>query len=273
MSVFSDVEKFYRRYAGEKRIIGFSLLRRPIFAVKAGKGRTFGIVQAGIHAREWITAYLVMEQVKLGVDVGSVWFVPLVNPDGALLATCGLDSVPDGWRKKFLLAANGQNDFSQWKANADAVDLNVNFDALWGAGLYNIRFPASANYIGTRPFSESETRALRDLTLRERPEFSLSYHTQGEEIYWHFHQPHNRCIRDKRRAIFLSQLTGYSLREAYGSVGGYKDWCIQAIRCSAFTIEAGKGTHPLNKGCLHSIMCDNIDSVRELNRAIFYKKL
>lgn len=267
------MEDFYRRYVGEKRIIGLSALRRPIFAVKAGKGRTLGIVQGGIHAREWITAYLVAAQAKAGVDVGAVWYVPLVNPDGALLSSCGIDTVSERARRKFLLAANGQSDFSLWKANAEGVDLNVNFPALWGTGLYNIRFPAAANYIGDYPFSESETRALRDLTLRERPEFTISYHTQGEEIYWHFHQPHFRWLRDKRRAAFLSSLTGYPLKETYGSAGGYKDWCIRRLRCSAFTVEVGKGEHPLNKTHLRSIMSDNIESVNALTRAIFYGEI
>lgn len=269
MSVFSDVEKFYRRYTGEKEIIGFSSLHRPIFAVKAGKGRTVGIVQGGMHGREWVTAYLVMAQAKLGVDVGGVWYVPLVNPDGALLSECGLDAVTDGDRKRFLLAANGQKDFSLWKANGEGVDLNVNFDADWGTGLYNLRFPSSANYIGESPFSAAESRALRDLTLRELPSFTVSYHTQGEEIYWRFYQPYFRLVRDKRRAAFLSAQTGYPLKETPGSAGGYKDWCVRHLHCSAFTIEVGKGEHPLNKTHLHSIMSDNIDSVKALNRAIF----
>lgn len=265
MSVFSELEKFYVRYGGRKEIIGFSLLHRPIFAFRCGHGYPVGIVQAGIHAREWIAACLVMEQIRLGVSRGTVWFLPLVNPDGALLSACGTDSVKEERRRKYLLSANGGSDFSLWKANAAAVDLNVNFDARWGEGLYNIRFPAAANYIGPAPFSEPETCALRDFTLSVRPQYTISYHTLGGEIYWHFHQPFLRSARDKRLARVLSDLTGYPLKEAPGSVGGYKDWCVEKLRIPAFTVEVGDGVHPLGWEALDDILRHNLCAVREFS--------
>lgn len=259
------MEKFYQRYGGHKEIVGFSVLHRPIFAFRCGHGYPVGIVQAGIHARERITAYLVLEQIRLGVCRGSVWFLPLVNPDGALLCECGIDAVKEEGRRKLLLGANGSKDFSLWKANAAAVDLNVNFDARWGEGLYNVRFPAPANYIGRRPFSEPETRALRDLTLRLRPQYTISYHALGGEIYWHFRQPFVRCVRDKRLASLLSGLTGYPLKEAAGSVGGYKDWCVEKLRIPAFTVETGEGSHPIGMAALDGILRHNLSSVREFS--------
>ncbi len=259
------MEKFYAGYGGCKKIIGKSLLGRPIFAFFCGHGYPVGIVQAGIHAREWITAYLVMEQIRLGLCRGGVWFVPLSNPDGALLSSCGIESVPGEWRRRLLISANGDGDFSLWKANAGAVDLNVNFDARWGEGLYNVKFPSSANYIGSAPFSEPESRALRDFTLRVCPQYTVSYHTMGGEIYWRFYQPFLRCLRDKRLACLLSSLTGYPLKEAPGSVGGYKDWCIENRKIPAFTVEVGEGEHPLGFGALDGILQHNLCSVREFS--------
>ena len=52
-----------------------------------------------------------------------------------------------------------------YKANANGVDLNVNFDAKWGSGESNLTTINDENYIGKHPFSESETKALRDFTL------------------------------------------------------------------------------------------------------------
>ncbi|MBQ9081081.1 MAG: hypothetical protein IJY26_00395 [Clostridia bacterium] len=265
MSVFSDVEKFYKAYKGNKKIIGKSILGRPIFALQSGKGCPVGIVQGAIHAREWITAYLILEQIRLGVALGSVWFIPLSNPDGAMLSTCGIGIVKGEWRRRLLLSANGGGNFSLWKANANAVDLNVNFDARWGTGLYNVKFPDSANYIGTNPFSEPESKALRDFTLQVCPQYTVSYHTMGEEIYWQFHQPFLRCLRDKRLACILSSLTGYPLKTAEGSVGGYKDWCIEKLKIPAFTIEVGQGKHPLDKKNLEDILERNLCTVREFS--------
>lgn len=265
MNVFSDVEKFYKEYKGCKKIIGKSVLNRPVYAMRAGNGFPVGIVQGAIHAREWITAYLVLEQLKLGLCCGSVWFIPLTNPDGALLSACGIESAEGEWRRKLLISANGDCNFKLWKANADAVDLNVNFDACWGKGLYNVKFPASANYIGPKPFSEPETRALRDFTLQVCPQYTISYHTMGEEIYWQFYQPLLRCARDKRLACLLSSLTGYPLKTAEGSVGGYKDWCICELKIPAFTVEVGNGKHPLGKESLDDILKHNLCSVREFS--------
>ena len=75
----------------------------------------------------------------------------------------------------------------------------------------------------------------------------MSYHTKGEEIYWHYHQPLCRVARDKALAEVLSNATGYPLKRVTGSVGGYKAWCIQALKIPAFTVETGKDefSHPL----------------------------
>ena len=74
-----------------------------------------------------------------------------------------LRSVPDKKLQDFLLDVNGGNtDFSLWKANARAVDLNVNYNAKWGEGRQNVTYPAPSDYIGEFPVSEPENIALRD---------------------------------------------------------------------------------------------------------------
>ena len=66
----------------------------------------------------------------------------MTNPDGVALALGGLSSVKEPSRADFLRGLNGGEDFSLWKANANGVDLNVNFDARWGAGIKNVFSPA-----------------------------------------------------------------------------------------------------------------------------------
>jgi g-D-glutamyl-meso-diaminopimelate peptidase len=206
-----------------------------------------------------------LEQIKRGLICGGVWFIPLLNPDGALLVTQGIDSVEGRWRKEMLLRINGGYDFSLWKANAEAVDLNVNFDARWGTGKCNLTRPAGENYIGTKPFSARETRTLKHFTYRVCPDFTVSYHTKGEEIYWRYFQSGERLCRDFRIAAALAFETGYPLKEAKGSAGGYKDWCVQTLKIPAVTVEVGKDCflHPLGRaefGGTFSGACDRKDS-------------
>ena len=54
-------------------------------------------------------------------------------------------------------------------------------------------------------------------------------------------------MRDFRIGLALSKSMGYPLRLSQGSVGGYKDWCIQQMHIPAYTVEVGSdtATHPL----------------------------
>ncbi len=245
--------------------IGKSAFGREIWCVRAGSGNPKILVQCSIHAREHITAHLGMMLAKKLLrerQPGTVFFVPVANPDGVLLALEGLSSVPAPARD-FLRTVNGSEDFSLWKANGRAVDLNVNFDAEWGKGVNNIFRPGSANYIGTEPESESETRALVNLTLAVRPHFTLSFHSKGEVIFWRFGQPRRRLARDRQISSAISEVTGYPLSNAPGSVGGFKDFCIQRLGIPSLTIEVGSDrlSHPIGVESLPEIWSKNSEVV------------
>ncbi len=261
MDAVEKVFRFYESYRGEKQIIGRSVCGNPIVALFVGSGEPRILVQCSVHAREWVTALLALEQIARGMPFGRAAFVPLSNPDGAALSLRGenfLRSIP-ACRAEFLRRVNRSGDFSQWKANANAVDCNVNFDAEWGTGAHNIRTPAPANYIGSYPFSEPETRALRDFTLAFRPAATVSYHTKGREIYWEFGQRSEALARDRKIAESLAAETGYAAKLVRGSAGGYKDWCIRALSIPSFTIEAGSDelSHPLGEAELPRLIEEN----------------
>ena len=267
MNVYDAVSLFYNRYRGEKLVYGKSAEGRNLYALFVGqRGAPLGISQYAIHAREWITSMLALEHVRRGVPRGGVWILPLTNPDGALLATEGIESVRKE-RRAALTEINGGEDFSLWKANAEAVDLNVNFDARWGTGKLNSRIPASENYVGCEPLCAPESRALCDFTLRVQPQFTVSWHTKGEEIYWKFHQDGERLKRDFRLAQVLSRSTGYPLKGAKGSAGGYKDWCVEKLRIPSFTVETGNDSHshPLGFSVLPELLEKNLDALARLS--------
>ncbi len=269
MNIYEKVEVFYQKTATEKRIIGKSLFGRNIYAVKIGDGSPVGIAQYAMHGREYITAELAFRHYQIGVAKGSFWLIPLVNPDGALLSEVGLSTVPDEERKRMLLRWNGWEDFTLWKANGRGVDLNVNFAAKWGKGVKNRREESAENYVGSRPFSEPESLALKKFTQEISPDYTVSYHAKGEEIYWYFYQSMRTCPRDKGLALILSRSTGYPLAYAKGSVGGYKDWCIEKRKIAAFTVEVGKDSfsHPLGEEALPDILQKNERSLWDLSAA------
>ena len=275
MDIYRSVQEFYESVKTEKKIIEKSLFGHSMYAFKVGEGAPVGLVQYAMHGREYITAKLAFKQYKIGVKKGSCWFVPLVNPDGALLSQVGISSVKNEADRARLLALNsGSEDFSLWKANGRGVDLNVNFPARWGTGAKNSKTAGAENYIGKAPFSEPETQALKNFTEEIKPDYTVSYHTKGEEIYWYFYQSTHTCPRDKALAEVLAEVTGYPLAETKNSAGGYKDWCIETLKIPAFTIEAGKDdfSHPLGEDALQDIIEKNRFAIYELSSCVIARR-
>lgn len=262
MDIYEKTVRFYESVSTEKTVIGKSVLGRDIYAVKLGEGSPVGIAQYALHGREFITTELAFYQYGYGLGYGSFWLVLLANPDGALLSEVGLDTAYPH-REKLLRLNGASDDFTLWKANANGVDLNVNFPAKWGKGVKNTRVAGAENYIGEKPFSEPETQALRRFTEKIRPDYTISYHTKGEEIYWCFHQPKKNRLRDYVLGKALSRVSGYPLVLTKGSVGGYKDWCISRFKIPSFTVEVGKDAlrHPLKGNALDDIIDKNGSSL------------
>lgn len=250
-SEITDRTEGLRRNGAKIGTIGYSEYGAAIPYIRIGEGKPIIIVTAAIHARENITAALALDMAEYAAGaefVGSLYFIPIVNPDGARLTETGADAF-GAENAAFLLKANGGNpDFSLWKANGKAVDLNVNFDAGWGEGRQNRFAPGPESYVGERPFSAAETRALRDFTLAVKPDCTLSLHAKGRIVYWYFRQRGEVKARDRRLAEFIAENIGYSLGADFtDSAGGYKDWCVEELGISAFTVEVASDylSHPL----------------------------
>ncbi|MDD4839565.1 MAG: M14 family zinc carboxypeptidase [Clostridia bacterium] len=252
MYLYSDLQRDMELLSNFGRVfsIGKSELGREILAVQFGKTPRI-LLFGAIHAREWITVPLLVELAKIfgkqknsDLKINSVTdiaFVPMVNPDGVELCQRGVNSMPLQKRKS-LLRVNGNSDFSLWKANANAVDLNVNFDAKWGSGAQNVIEPSSANYIGQYPFSESETRAIADFSKLST--VALAYHTKGEVIYYGFDGDNS----DKFYADKFGRELGYEVLTSEDSAGGFKDWFVQNNLGVGLTIECGDDNwkHPIS---------------------------
>ena len=246
-------------------VLGFSLLSEPIYCSHVGsyEGKQ-AIVQCAIHAREYITSLLGVELARYAASTlksGGAYFVYDVDPDGVRLVLDGASYITCDVQRDFLISANGgDSDFSLYKANANAVDLNTNFDAKWGGGAENRRCPSSESFIGYYPMSEREVNILADFTVAIRPDVTISYHTKGEVIYYGFEGQNDASLaRDEKTAALLAAVTGYTPILTRNSTGGYKDWCIEKFDIPSFTIEVGSPAlpHPLDEGVLPEIFEQN----------------
>lgn len=252
---------------------GKSLLGKGIDALVFGNGKEKILYAAGTHGTEWLTSLLLLgfyERLLHGYENGekisgygvkelyekfTLIIVPEVNPDGIEIALRGEEAC--GEFKELCKCACG-GDFSGWNANARGVDINHNFNAGWvelreyekNTG---ISCAAPSKYGGTLPESEPETKAMVRLCRRLNIKRLLSFHSQGEEIYWEFgkYTPESSLLEAK---IFAA-VSEYTLVKNDGSAfaGGFKDWFCREIGKPAFTVEIGRGKNPLPLTALDDI--------------------
>ena len=249
-------------------IVGYSTMGQPIYGVHLGSYEgNQELIEGAIHAREYFVTPLLCKIVRYLATqtfAGGIYVLPMTNPDGVRLVLDGVDWLKCPTTRNYLLYVNNGNTvFDQWKANAMAVDLNVNFDALWGEGTQNVFCPSPGNFVGFYPNSERETRLLIDFTYSVRPNITLSFHTKGEVIFYGFDTlSQDELDRDKSIADIISQVNGYAVTKTEGSVGGFSDWVSLYLGVPAFTIEVGDSSLD------HPIPLDGLDAAYELNKDV-----
>jgi len=220
----------------DTNIIGNSRMGKPIYSLTLGYGEIPILFNAAHHANEWITSHILLKFAEDCVKINPFWFenvtlylVPMVNPDGVDIAISGK---------------------SDWKANAIGVDLNSNYPASWELAKAHkfsrgYTSPGARDYVGLNPLSEPESMAMHAFTKFADPIFTISLHTQGEEIYWQYQNYNPPGAAEL--ALRISQASGYKLEEVpdESSHAGYRDWFIQEFNRPGFTVECGLGVSPL----------------------------
>ncbi len=235
------IEKLHTRYSDitELVIIGQSAKENTdIKAIRLGKGERYILISGAHHGRETLTTILTLDQleylaeayrqnqtldghnIRQLLNTVSIWFVPMVNPDGADMA---------------------MSTYPSWKANGQGVDLNRNYPTLYAETKPRI-MPGSEGYTGPYPFSEPETQALYEMCEEYNFQSAIAYHSAGEVIYWWYHQTGQTYEDSLNLAKKLNGKTGYSLVPISQSKGGlgFTDWFIQVYNRPSFTIEIGK---------------------------------
>lgn len=226
--------------------IGHSIEGRPLWAVRIGGATpdaTPMLINGTQHAREWIAAMVttcVADRLVRGYDTDPVirafvdrtelWVVPVANPDGYQHSW----SANRYWRKN--------------RRGTHGVDLNRNFSVAWG-GQGSSNLERSDVYRGAHAFSEPESRALRDLAMRERVRVHVDFHAYGQLVLypWSYKRApatdraRFAALGDRMAsAMFAPHESHYALQsgaELSPAAGTMMDWMYGEAKALSFTIE------------------------------------
>lgn len=248
--------------------LGTSHLGQNVFCVKCGTGPKNVLIIGGHHSLETIASEVLMEYLfrskKEWFDGVTLYAVPLLNPDGAEIAA-GRIKPPAPFFEK-----------SNWQANYRGVDLNHNYDAGFETAKQKveaegIKGPHFTKYGGEEPFSEPETKAIRNLCKKIPFDVAIAFHSQGEEIYYEYDGIVPKGT-EKYLAAFQKK-SHYKIAKPTGTAchGGFKDWFIKTFDKPAFTVEAGLGKNPLPHTLFPKVYADCkviLDSVIETVRML-----
>lgn len=150
VEVITSSEQPYRTRYGNS--INVYAIPNPQQEVKSTPKQTLRfLIQGGLHGNELLASEFVAWLAKrfasgesllntLAQGDISIDFIPYANPDGTIQYT---------------------------RYNANGINLNRNFDVLWGLTRENP---------GTKPFSENESRAIRDLILKRDYTAAIDVH-------------------------------------------------------------------------------------------------
>lgn len=265
------IDGLFARYPfTETGSAGESIMGRSLSYMKIGAGAKEVFANASHHANEWITTPILLkfaeDYLKAISENGSIegenaqdlyeskslYLIPLVNPDGVDLVTGALAADNEYYIAARSIAAEYPSiPFPDgWKANIAGTDLNLNYPAGWQTAReikasQGFISPAPRDFVGTAPLSALESRAVYNFTTAHNFALTLSYHTQGEVIYWKYldYQP----PRAEEIGRSLSLASGYLLETTPYASGfaGYKDWYISFFNRPGYTVEAGRGENPL----------------------------
>lgn len=279
--IYSDIDMLTIKYKHilSKEIIGKSVEGRDLIALRLSSSdrneKPSVLFTGGIHAREDFSVMLCMKMmdyycyhysennrlsyynVKKIIDEVNMFFIPVVNPDGLNIVHNGIKASANYEKLKTMKIWGEDHTF--WKANANGVDLNKNFDD----GNWDIRvcvpgtdIPCSDRFKGYYPNSEPETIALINFCHKIRPTLMVTYHCSGNCTFWADSGTHksfeglDEKIMDEFADKFIYRKTKVSQNpEIYGC--GFENWFRKKMKRPAFCIELspyveGGNQHPDN---------------------------
>ncbi len=191
--------------------IGISHDNRVIPIVSVGKGGNGPLYIAGVHARECINPVVLTACIEKTIENYysaqipeledySLYFIPLLNPDGYEIATKGYEGIHHKNLRENLKKCKITS--HEFKYNAKCIDINRNFDC---------KSFVQKKYSGMKN-SEPETKAFIDACKRYHFMGMIDFHSRGNSIYYYREaMPDEYNENQKMIADKLSKITGYSL--------------------------------------------------------------
>jgi len=222
------------------------------------------ICLAALH--ELVERYGTDPDISRWVDKFQIYVVPVLNVDGHDMVTSGRDP---RWRKNTRdTDGNGVLNFP------DGVDINRNYDFNWAHG--GSGETSSGRYRGAFPFSESEPRALAGLAQQQRFVLSLTYHSQGEVIYYPWvwggrKAPDDPLLTDIAHGLAgsiptMRGDTSYKAEYGAGLVGQSYPWLYGRLGTLDFVVETGKGASIFPPHEVAGIVQSNLKGIRYMLR-------
>ncbi len=256
--------------------------------VDAKDGKPVFLMMGLHHVREWPSGEHAIEfAFDLAKNFGSdsritsllqkarVIVVPVVNPDGYVTSfkdgsALDLRGVDDGgtvsilgtpgnaYKRKNCRPADGVTSSPEGACEAAksqggfgiGVDLNRNYGGFWG-GPGASYTPEDPTYRGEAPFSEPETRNVRDLVSSRQVTTLISNHTFSNLV---LRPPGIRAAGDTPDepayadlGARMSAQNGYTNQKSfqlYDTTGTTEDWSYYATGGLGFTFEIGEEFHP-----------------------------
>ena len=198
------------------------------------------------------------ERIQYLIDNTEIFVIPMVNPDG--------DEY--NWRKN--RAPNYGPFGTKSTITSYGVDLNRNYDYLWNLPYLlplNYMLPfilndGGGNYRGESPFSEIETRAVRDFVFAHpNIEISLSYHsyscvimypwthtsldTPDEALFFSIGQNMSRIDKYELLAHGWRNRT-YLIPRFSGTIGTSENWLYGSQGILSYTVELCESRAPVD---------------------------
>ncbi len=280
-----ELARQYPRLIARFQIGETTQYRRPIYAyrlsndAKRAQERPAVMFDGCHHSDEVMGAEIVlalMEKLTAGygqdaevtgwLDTLEIWLVPVVNVDGHNIVTSGQDP---RWRKN----ARDVNGDGVVGIYPEGVDVNRGYDFNWALG--GSDQPEGVSYRGTHPFSEAENRAMRTLADRRQFLLSVSYHSQGEVIFYPWtwdgtKAPDDAVIKriaaDVAAHIPTMDGTGTYAISPGGPASQSYPWFYGRRGVIDMIIETGKGVHVFPPAEVPGIIAANLEGVRALLR-------
>ncbi|KAE8736186.1 putative HXXXD-type acyl-transferase family protein [Hibiscus syriacus] len=219
------------------------------------KSKSRILLDFGQHSRELITSELALRIVSI---LGEEQFLPGMDHDSLNLENLVIKLVP-------LENLNGRKLVEAGKLcerrNGRGVDLNRNWGVDWGRKEKD--YDPAEEYPGTAPFSEPETKIIREIATSFNPHIWVNVHSGTEALFMPYDHKNStpdglpgQRMRALTEELNMVHCHGHCKIGSGGTSVGYlahgtaTDYMYEAVRVPmSFTFEIYAGDKTLNEDC------------------------